>query len=52
MNLCPHMQRITLQNIYACLRDMKHAVEVPADIRVRARAALEHMLAIGRRESV
>jgi len=51
-NLCPHMQRITLQNIYPCLRDMKHAVEVPADIRVRARAALEHMLAIGRRESV
>ena len=51
-NLCPHMQRITLQNIYASLRDMKHAVEVPADIRVRARTALERMLAVGRRETV
>ncbi|TAL94468.1 MAG: quinolinate synthase NadA, partial [Rhodanobacter sp.] len=51
-NLCPHMQRITLQNIYACLRDLKHVIEVPADVRVRARAALERMLAVGRREPV
>jgi hypothetical protein len=51
-NLCPRMQRITLQNIYACLRDMKHVVEVPADVGVRARVALERMLAVGRRECV
>ena len=51
-NLCPHMQRITVQNIYACLRDLKHAVEVPADIAARARNALVRMLAVGRRETV
>lgn len=31
-NLCPHMQRITLQKTYACLRDFKHEVDVPPDI--------------------
>ncbi|MGP1664431.1 MAG: quinolinate synthase NadA, partial [Rhodanobacter sp.] len=51
-NLCPHMQRITLQNIYTCLRDMQHVIEIPADIVVRARAALDRMLAVGRREIV
>ena len=51
-NLCPHMQRITLQNIYACLRDLQHAIEIPADVSARARAALQRMLAVGRRESV
>ena len=51
-NLCPHMQRITLQNIYACLRDLRHAIEIPADVSQRARAALERMLAVGRRERV
>ncbi|WP_280921091.1 quinolinate synthase NadA [Frateuria flava] len=51
-NLCPHMQRITLPNIHAALRDMKHVVDVPADIAARARRALERMLAVGRREIV
>ncbi|UGB39572.1 quinolinate synthase NadA [Frateuria soli] len=51
-NLCPHMQRITLPNIHAALRDMKDAVEVPADMAARARRALERMLAVGRREAV
>lgn len=51
-NLCPHMQRITLPKIHAALRDLRHAVEVPADIAARARRALERMLAVGRRERV
>ncbi|MFC5581816.1 quinolinate synthase NadA [Rhodanobacter terrae] len=51
-HLCPHMQRITLPKIYEALRDMKHAVEVPADVAARARAALQRMLAVGRREDV
>lgn len=51
-NLCPHMQRITLQKIYVCLRDLKHAVEVPAEIAARAHTALTRMLAVGRREAV
>ncbi|HET8897539.1 MAG TPA: quinolinate synthase NadA [Rhodanobacteraceae bacterium] len=51
-NLCPHMQRITLENIYASLRDMKHVIEIPADIIHGARRALDRMLAVGRRETV
>jgi quinolinate synthase len=51
-NLCPHMQRITLPKIYEALRDLRHAVEVPPHVAVRARAALQRMLAVGRRETV
>jgi quinolinate synthase len=51
-NLCPHMKRITLPNIHACLRDLKHEVVVALDVSVRARAALERMLAVGRRERI
>lgn len=49
-NLCPHMKRITLPNIYACLRDLRSEVTVPAQVAGRARAALERMLAVGRGE--
>jgi len=49
--LCPHMQQITLPNIYAALRDLQHVVEVPESIADRARAALQRMLDIGRRET-
>jgi quinolinate synthase len=45
-NLCPHMKRISLENIYDALKDMKHVVEVPEDIRVRAKAAIDAMLAL------
>jgi quinolinate synthase len=48
-NLCPHMKRISLENIYDALRDMKHEVHVPEDIRVRAKAAIDAMLALPRR---
>jgi quinolinate synthase len=51
-NLCPHMQRITLPKIHAALRDLVHVVEVPADVAVRARRALQAMLDVGRRENV
>lgn len=51
-NLCPHMKRITLPNIHACLRDMDNQVDVAAEVIVRARVALERMLAVGRRERV
>ncbi|HQW80616.1 MAG: quinolinate synthase NadA [Rhodanobacteraceae bacterium] len=49
-NLCPHMKRITLPNIHACLVELKHEVEVPADIALGARRALQRMLEVGRRE--
>ncbi len=51
-NLCPHMKRITLPGIHACLRDLRHEVQVPPDIAARARTALERMLAVGRRDRV
>ena len=51
-NLCPHMKRITLPNIYACLRDMSNAIHVPEDVIVKARQALDRMLAVGRGEKV
>lgn len=45
-NLCPHMKRISLENIYDSLRDMKYVVEVPENIRIRAKAAIDAMLAL------
>jgi len=45
-NLCPHMKRITLEGIRDSLRDLRHEVEVPDEIAVRARLAVERMLAI------
>ncbi|MEY2756548.1 MAG: hypothetical protein RIR33_326 [Pseudomonadota bacterium] len=46
-NLCPHMKRISLENIYDALVSMKHEVTVPEDIRIRAKAAIDAMLALG-----
>ncbi len=46
-NLCPHMKRISLENIYDALLTMKHEVTVPEDVRVRAKAAIDAMLALG-----
>ena len=43
-NLCPHMKRITLENIYDCLKTGRHEVTIPEDIRLRAKAALDAML--------
>jgi quinolinate synthase len=49
-NLCPHMKRITLENIRSSLETMTHEVVVPEDVAVRARTAVERMLAVGRSE--
>jgi len=45
-NLCPHMKRITLDNIQTSLELMQHQIEIPEDIAVRARRAVERMLAV------
>jgi quinolinate synthase len=45
-NLCPHMKRITLKGIRHALETMTVAVEVDPLIAVRARAAVDAMLAI------
>lgn len=45
-NLCPHMKRITLEGIYDALVEMRHEVTIPEDIRVRAKRAIDAMLAL------
>jgi quinolinate synthase len=47
-NLCPHMKRITLPRILACLQSGAPAVTVDPAVADRARAALDRMLAVGR----
>ena len=45
-NLCPHMKRITLPGIRACLETLTHEVTIDPVIAGRARRAVERMLAI------
>ncbi|MDZ4760839.1 MAG: quinolinate synthase NadA [Alphaproteobacteria bacterium] len=45
-NLCPHMKRISLENIYDALKNMRHVVEVDEDVRIRAKRAIDAMLAL------
>jgi quinolinate synthase len=45
-NLCPHMKRITLEGIYDALANMQHEVTIPEDVRVRAKKAIDAMLAL------
>ncbi|ANO50540.1 quinolinate synthase NadA [Woeseia oceani] len=47
-NLCPHMKRITLANIQQSLETLTPAVEIDESVAIRARAAVERMLAVGR----
>jgi quinolinate synthase len=47
-NLCPHMKRNSLPKILHSLETMEHEVTVDPSVAVRARAAVERMLAIGR----
>ncbi|WP_300425217.1 quinolinate synthase NadA [uncultured Hyphomonas sp.] len=49
-NLCPHMKRITLENILDCLTEMKHEVEIEEEVRVKAKAAIDAMLALPKTE--
>jgi len=43
-NLCPHMKRITLQNIYDALLHDRHVVNVDPVIGARARQAVQRMV--------
>ncbi len=45
-NLCPHMKRITLGNIRHALETMQHEVTIDQDVAVKARRAVERMLAV------
>ncbi len=45
-NLCPHMKRITLENIYQCLKDETHEVLVDEATRQRAHKAVMDMITV------
>lgn len=47
-NLCPHMKRITLANIYQALETLEPRVEIDPFVAKRARVAVERMLSQGR----
>ena len=47
-NLCPHMKRITLKNIYQALETLEPRVEIDPSVAERARRSVERMLALGR----
>jgi quinolinate synthase len=44
--VCPNMKKITLEKVAWSLEDMQHVIQVPEDIRVRAKRALDRMLEI------
>jgi quinolinate synthase len=43
---CPHMNEITLEETLASLEKNQYVIEVPEDIRIRARKSVERMLEI------
>ena len=45
-NLCPHMKRITLANIYECLETLEPRIEIDPNVAEKARLAVERMLAV------
>jgi quinolinate synthase len=46
--ICPDMKRITLDDLIAALRENRHQVLIPEDMRRRALLAVERMLAVPR----
>lgn len=42
--ICPNMKRTTLEKVLWSLQDLKHEVDVPAEIIVRARQSIDGML--------
>lgn len=43
---CPHMNEITLEDTLNALRNNQQVIDVPEEIRVRAKTALDRMLAV------
>jgi quinolinate synthase len=46
-NECPYMRLNTLEKMYLALRDLSPRIELDEDVRVRALAPLERMMALG-----
>lgn len=47
--VCPNMKAITLDKVLWSLQEMEPEVKVPEEIRIRAKAAVDKMLKVGRR---
>ena len=47
-NLCPYMNKITLQKIYDCLRNESNEIKISHNIAAMARKSVQRMTAIGR----
>ncbi len=45
-NECPHMKRNTLEKVYLALRDLAPRIEMPVELRERARVPIDRMLAL------
>ena len=46
-SLCPYMKLNSLEKLYLALRDLQPAIEIPEQIRLKALAPVERMLALG-----
>ncbi|HEX7365244.1 MAG TPA: quinolinate synthase NadA [Dehalococcoidia bacterium] len=46
--ICPNMKLITLEKVLWSLEEMKPVVKVPENIRLKAKGAVDRMLAVGR----
>ena len=46
-SLCPYMKLNSLEKVYLALRDLKPAIEIPEETRLRALIPVERMLALG-----
>jgi quinolinate synthase len=44
--ICPNMKRTTLESVYLALKENRYVIQVPEDIRVPAKKALDRMLSI------
>ncbi|MGE5474359.1 MAG: quinolinate synthase NadA [Ignavibacteriales bacterium] len=42
--ICPNMKKTSLKSVYEALRDMKYPIEVPEEVRVKAKICLDRML--------
>jgi quinolinate synthase len=43
-NMCPYMALNTLEKLHLCLRDLSPVVDVPEDVRIKAKRSLDRML--------
>lgn len=44
---CPHMNEITMEDTLKSLQQNRYVIEIPEEIRKRARQSVERMIAIG-----